>query len=250
MAIPVGSQIDMGSQKIVSLLDPTSAQDAATKNYVDSHGANSTEAITQTTHGFSVGNAIYYSGLAWAKAKADSADTLGIGVVGAVADVNNFTVYYSGYITGLSGLTAGQYYFVSDSSAGVLTATEPTTANNFSNPLLFALTTTTGIVLPFRPSQIESVGARQIVNKAINYTALSGDIILVDTTSGDVTITLLAASSIGSFVTVKKTSSDAHNVIISRAGSDTIDGQTTQLLTTQYESIDMVADGSTHWEIV
>lgn len=37
MSIPVKSPIDMGSQKIVNLLDPTNPQDAASKAYVDGH---------------------------------------------------------------------------------------------------------------------------------------------------------------------------------------------------------------------
>jgi len=110
-------------------------------------------AVTQANHGFSTGNAIYYTGSAWAKAKADAAGTLGLGIA-IVTDANNFTVYTSGQITGLSGLTAGQYYFVSDATAGSLTTTEPTATTSYSNPLLFALSTTEGFVLSFRPSQV------------------------------------------------------------------------------------------------
>ena len=39
-------------------------------------------------------------------------------------------------------------------TAGLLTSTPPTATTSFSNPILFALTATTGIVLPFRPSEI------------------------------------------------------------------------------------------------
>jgi hypothetical protein len=86
-----------------------------------------------------------------------------------VTDANNFVLYLSGAIAGLSGLTAGQYYFVSDATAGLLTSTEPTSVSSFSNPLLFALSTTTGIVLQFRPSQIDTT---------ISFSDISGTISL------------------------------------------------------------------------
>lgn len=116
--------------------------------------SNSTLAVNQTTHGFSVGNAIYYTGTVWAKAQANSLSTLGVGVVTVVTDANNFTVMFEGYTSLLSGLTAGNYYFVSDITPGLLTATEPTAPTSYSNPLYFAITATTGVVLPFRPSAI------------------------------------------------------------------------------------------------
>lgn len=116
--------------------------------------SNSTLAVNQTTHGFSVGQAIYYTGSLWALAKSDSQSTLGIGIVVAVPDANDFTVMFEGYTSALSGLTAGNYYFVSDATAGLLTSTEPTAPNSYSNPIYFAITATTGVVLPFRPSAI------------------------------------------------------------------------------------------------
>ncbi len=109
--------------------------------------------VTQASHGFSTGDAIYYTGSAWAKAKADTSGTLGIGIA-IVSSSSVFTVYIAGQISGLSGLTAGQYYFVSDAAAGSITATEPTTTTSYSNPILFATSTTAGIVLPYRPSQV------------------------------------------------------------------------------------------------
>lgn len=122
--------------------------------------------VNQTSHGFSVGQAIYYNGTTWALAKANAASTLGLGIVSAVADANDFTVAFAGSISGLAGLTAGQYYYVSDSVAGALTSTEPSAAGSYSNPILFALSTTSGIVLPFRPSAIPTAASTQLANTA------------------------------------------------------------------------------------
>jgi hypothetical protein len=109
--------------------------------------------VNQTAHGFTSGQAVYFNGTTWFLAQANNINTLGIGIVSYV-DANDFNLYQSGAISGLTGLTAGQYYFVSDVTAGLITSTPPTSTSSFSNPILFALTTTTGIVLPFRPSEI------------------------------------------------------------------------------------------------
>lgn len=106
--------------------------------------------ITQTSHGFSIGDAVYINqstGL-WGKAKSDSVDTLGIGIVSS-ATANTFTLTTEGYISSLTGLTKGAFYYVSDVTAGLLTVTEGV----YSNPLLQAISTTEGIVLPFRASE-------------------------------------------------------------------------------------------------
>ena len=76
-------------------------------------------------------------------------------MVSAVANTNTFTATFSGKIT-LSSLTAGQYYFVSTTTANDFTATEPT--SGYSNPILFALSTTEAVVLPYRPQDLTSGG--------------------------------------------------------------------------------------------
>lgn len=111
--------------------------------------------ITQIGHGFSTGQAVYYTGSAWALAESNNIATLGIGII-SVVNPNVFDLYQVGLISGLSGLTAGQYYFVSDATPGLLTSTQPSAGTSFSNPLFFALSTTTGLVLPFRPSATDT----------------------------------------------------------------------------------------------
>lgn len=101
-------------------------------------------AVNQVAHGFAVGDVIYHNGSAFAKAQANASATAeAVGIVSAVADSDNFTYTSHGYVTGLSGLTAGTVYFLSDSTAGAVTATAPTTTGYIRKAQLIALSTTT-----------------------------------------------------------------------------------------------------------
>jgi hypothetical protein len=71
-----------------------------------------------------------------------------VGVVESI-NGNDFTIVFDGEIT-LSGLTDGEVYFLSDSVAGTLTTTEPTTIGTISKPILVAYSTTKGIVKSYR----------------------------------------------------------------------------------------------------
>ncbi len=107
--------------------------------------------VTQNNHGFIDGNVVFYNGAAYAKAKADtSADAEVIGIVTSVIDANTFQLTTNGSVTILSGLTPGGIYFLSDSVAGTLTLTEPTTINYISKPLLIAVSATSGYFNNFR----------------------------------------------------------------------------------------------------
>jgi hypothetical protein len=91
------------------------------------------------------------------------------------------------------------------------------------------------------------------------YKALSADTTLThqdhDTTFGVSasgaarTITLPAASCTGFKVTIKKTDSSGNTVTVARASSATIDGATTNVLSSQYANVTVVADG-TNWMVV
>lgn len=110
-----------------------------------------TKDIAQTAHGLSVGDWVYFNGTSYTKAQADEdANSEVYGVVSAVADANNFTITTHGYVTGLSGLTAGAAHFLSADTAGAITATEPTTSGTISKPVLLADSTTSGYVMIMR----------------------------------------------------------------------------------------------------
>lgn len=109
--------------------------------------ASLAKAIAQTAHGLAVDDWVYLNGTSYALAKADDPATADVaGVVTAVADANNFTLTPSGWADIFSGLTAGTVYFLSASTAGAMTATEPG-VGNVSKPLFVAASTTAGYVL-------------------------------------------------------------------------------------------------------
>lgn len=112
--------------------------------------------VAQVSHGFSVGNVLYLNGSTYTLAIATSAAAAEVvGIVASVLDSDNFTMSLPGSkVIGLSSLTAGTVYFLSDSSAGSLTATEPTTLGNISKPVLIADSTTSGIFINQRGAEI------------------------------------------------------------------------------------------------
>ncbi len=115
--------------------------------------------ITQSSHGFSVGNVLKKTGASYALAQANSAANAEVvGIVSVVTDANTFTLLTGGYIDTLSGLTANETYFLSPSSAGAMTTTEPTTNSQISKPLLNSVSTTAGVFNNMRGIVVEAAG--------------------------------------------------------------------------------------------
>jgi hypothetical protein len=138
-----------------------------------------TESVVQTAHGFSIGEAIRYNGSSYVASKADSAaDADVVGLVSAVADADNFTVQMAGYLTGLSGLTAGTDYYLDPSTAGALTSTNPTTAGQVSKPLFQADSATSGFITNYRgiviPAASITYYAVQLVDESTSVSTGEG----------------------------------------------------------------------------
>lgn len=87
--------------------------------------------------------------------------------------------------------------------------------------------------------------------KTTNYTISGTDVVIfANATSGNVTITLPAASgNAGYRFYIKRIDGSANTCSISRSGADTIDGQTSFTLDIQYTSIEVISDGSA-WYII
>jgi hypothetical protein len=110
-----------------------------------------TAAIVQSGHGFSPGQVLRWNGSTHVLAKGDTAaNAEAVGIVSHVWDANRFTLMFFGKCTELSGLTPGAVYFLSPSTAGALTTTEPSVNPQISKPLLIAITPTTGYFFDWR----------------------------------------------------------------------------------------------------
>jgi hypothetical protein len=119
--------------------------------------------VHQHTHGFVAGNVVYCSGAnAYTKANADAAATADVvGVVSAVAaGTDDFTLCVSGKMTtGVPAVAAGTVLFLSDGTAGLLTATEPTTVGHISLPIAIVTENAVSmIVYSWRGAEIAAAG--------------------------------------------------------------------------------------------
>ena len=87
--------------------------------------------------------------------------------------------------------------------------------------------------------------------KTSNYTAANWEMVLVNLVgaSGDVTVTLPAASANKQIAVKIAGASMGKEVIVDGNGSETIDGLTTRILNTDYESMHLISDGNNWWRI-
>ena len=86
-----------------------------------------------------------------------------------------------------------------------------------------------------------------VVTKTSDYTASGGDCVLVDASSGDVTITLPEPSK-ATQVNIKKIDQSTNIVTVVPNGGN-IDGKASKEISTQYESYLFISDG-TNWYII
>ena len=114
---------------------------------------------TQAGHGFSAGVVITYVDSSWVLADSSNSNKLGRLIIESITDENNFVAVQIGTINvstwpKLSTLVPGAFYVVDNTGNGTLEDHVNTGDPGFaySNPVLQALTTTTGHVLPWRPS--------------------------------------------------------------------------------------------------
>lgn len=139
--------------------------------------------VAQVAHGFAVKDWVYHNGTQYVKAKADLDSTSEVvGMVLSVTDADNFVLAHVGYVTGLSGLTAGATYYLSPTTAGGMTTTEPTTAGHVSKPVFVAISTTAGFIIQSRGYVVNQISgttanttARFVLEAAvIPYISING----------------------------------------------------------------------------
>jgi hypothetical protein len=132
-------------------------------------GGTSLDRITYEAHGFAVGDILYLNGSTYTKAVASAANTAEVvGVVSKVGSVDTFELTVSGEITGLTGLTAGGVYFLSATTPGLLTLTEPSVVGQISLPVGVASSATTLYVAPKRGVVVGAANARTTISVANN----------------------------------------------------------------------------------
>jgi len=102
-------------------------------------------------------------------------------------------------------------------------------------------------------STLDVQGSMSIITTTITTSTsltASHNVVLVDASSGVVTVTLPAvATNGGRKYHIKKIDSSSNNVVVDGTASETVDGDLTQTMTLQYESLTVVNDGS-EWFII
>lgn len=106
------------------------------------------------------------------------------------------------------------------------------------------------LTAPQKVKWANATGTATTVTKTSNYTATTNDhTIRVDSTSGNVTIALPAASgNTGRIFVIKKIAS-ANTVTVDPSGAETIDGNSTIALASQYELVRVQCNG-TSWDVI
>jgi hypothetical protein len=197
-------------------------------------GGGTTDKVNQVGHNFVVGDVLYLVSSTYVKAIASAANTAEVvGVVSRVLDADNFEMTLSGEVSGLSGLVAGEVYFLSASTAGLLTVTEPSVVGQVSLPVGVASSTTTLYVAPKRGVVVGAANARTTI--AVSNNAATNVVSVTDYNSlkleGELNVTRSSGGNQRAYYTVEaaKNGAGVWQVSASYTGDDVNVGGTTAL---------------------
>jgi len=155
-----------------SAVVPTTGDQFTNKDYVDGLTQPAiTVPINQVGHAFVVGDVIRISGIdTYTKAQADApANAEVVGIVVEVVDADNFKYITEGITTAGVGIhTAGTVLFLSPTTAGLLTATEPSTIGQVSIPLAVVTQSSVRMIFhKYRGAQINTIAGNPIASETI-----------------------------------------------------------------------------------
>jgi len=91
-----------------------------------------------------------------------------------------------------------------------------------------------------------TLDAHQTIVATNDYTAAETDIVLVDAAGGPITVTL-PEPSMAIDLHIKKIDASTNDVTITAPGTQTIDGDTSKLLNSEYLSLELTSDGSDYY---
>jgi len=206
--------------------------------------------------------------LALADRVKETSTTTGTGTINLAGAVEGFQTFVAGvgngnttfYAIQDSGGTAWEVGIgtITDASPDTLARTTVISSTNSDNAISLSSGTHTvfGTYPAGKAVYLDSSG--NLSHRAIPYATITGDttvttsneVVFVNASSGEVDVTLYAASSNGGRkLIIKKTDSSGNAVNILRTSSETIDGATSIILYHQNESITLVSDNS-NWFIV
>jgi len=162
------------------------------------------------------------------------------------------TVQLVGELSGFTGLTTGQPIYASVTTSGATQNTAPTTAGQWVIQLGLAISATKLAI-----NGSGSATAIQIASSSGSYlnrssvsanTTLtnSNDVVLVNAAGGAINITLPTPSD-GKLFYIKKTDSSVNAVNVLPSSSETIDGESRNVLQGQYDSVELISDGTNWW---
>ncbi len=240
-------------------VDPTGALPGFVLEFVDANtppvwaiASGPSELITQNSHGFSVGEALYLNSTVYTLAMADNTVTAEVvGVCSAVIDANTFALTTVGKITGLSGLTPGEVGWLSDATPGLVTETIVTTIGNITKPIWIADTTTSAYIYQERGKIIPNpaYSGFAFTSNAANITPASSTGYF-NNGSGTITYSLSAASAQGDYTIIMGGTNTTPWVLqantgqVIHVGSATTTSGGTVTATNQFDAIGVVCVAS------
>jgi hypothetical protein len=140
---------------------------------VSSESCTASQMVSQTAHGFAVGNTVSYTGGSYVLGATGGPGYVVIGVVSVVLSPDVFVFVSHGLISTLSGLSAGTRYYSDPTTPGAYTAASPT--NGYYQFVMYAISATSAIVSPSR-YQDDTCDALSVLGRSDGVTSIADSI--------------------------------------------------------------------------